>query len=419
MSSNSGLEHSADKRRPEQSPESGSGAQKNPAAKPDRAKQQSTGSRVDAGRLGRYVLKRPLGSGGMGTVYLAVDPETNRTVALKLLSKEKSSSPALVRRFQAEAQSAAQLTHENIVNVYDSGEAEGYLYIVLEYVDGIDVQKLLKKQGKLPVRRTLEIVKQVTRALDHAFCQGIVHRDIKPSNMLIMRNGTVKLTDMGLARSVDEAVDTGLTRHGTTVGTVDYMAPEQAQDSKAADIRSDIYSLGCAWYHMLTGSPPFPTGTLMNKLYAHISRPRPDPRKLNPDIPQQVADVVLKMMARSPKERYQTPAELLDVLERISFAPDAFSNRFVSALEHVVEPQPEDDPAASIPSSRLPRTQRNRRRRARRRSRRGRNKAALHGDAFKLLLQEFGKNAGIILAGLTCATILWWILVSLLAPFAF
>eukprot|EP00913_Durusdinium_trenchii_P011134 g10456.t1 len=293
----------------------------------DRPEAADAPSTADRGTLGKYILQKPIGSGGMGTVYLAMDPELNRVVALKILPKEKAVNPGLVQRFRQEAQSAAQLKHDNIVSVYDAGKADGYLYIALEFVDGTDVAQLIKQRGPLPIRRSVEIVKQVAHALDHAFRRGIVHRDIKPSNMLIKRDGTVKLADMGLARSVDESLDSGVTRVGTTVGTVDYMAPEQARDSKSADIRSDIYSLGCAWYHMLTGKAPFPKGSITNKLYAHIAKPRPDPRKLNERIPESIAATVRRMMARSPKERYQTPAELLEQLERVSSRPDPASEK--------------------------------------------------------------------------------------------
>ncbi len=144
--------------------------------------------------------------------------------------------------------------------LYENGQADGYDYIALEYVDGTDAARLINTRGILPVRRSTEIIKQVAIALDHAQQQGVVHRDIKPANLLIRRDGVVKLADMGLARIVDETLDTGITRAGTTVGTVDYMSPEQARDSKAADIRSDLYSLGCTWYFLLTGEPPFPRG---------------------------------------------------------------------------------------------------------------------------------------------------------------
>lgn len=360
--------------------------------------------------LGKFILQRPLGAGGMGTVYLALDTETKKSVALKILPKDHTENPALVRRFEAEAESAAQLQHENIVSVYEAGKADGYLYIALEYVRGIDVARLLKKKGRQPVARTLEIVKQVTRALDHAFRKGIVHRDIKPSNVLIKRNGSIKLTDMGLARSVDETIDTGVTRDGTTVGTVDYMAPEQARDSKAADVRSDIYSLGCAWYHMLTGQPPFPKGSVTNKLYAHISDPRPDPRVLRSEVPDQIAQIILKMMARSPKERFQTPGELLEVLERVSFRGDAVSNKFLMTLEELVESDPDDPASNSSASSPAVATSRRGDRSLRQRLRnRKRTGAATEGQ-----LQEYLTNIGIIIAGLTIATAVWWAVVSLM-----
>src|SRR5690606_30393858 len=136
-----------------------------------------------------------------------------------------------------------------------------------------DMHELVAKRGVLPLKRSIDFMKQVVHALDHLNQRGFVHRDIKPSNLLVNKEGIVKLTDLGLARAVDESLESGITREGTTVGTVDYMAPEQARSSQAADIRSDIYALGCTWYHMLTGEPPFPTGSVTNKLYAHISKP--------------------------------------------------------------------------------------------------------------------------------------------------
>ncbi len=240
-----------------------------------------------AGRtsLGKYQIQRELGAGGMGTVYLAIDSALRRTVALKVLHKERAANETLVRRFEAEAQAAAQLKHENIVTVYDAGQCDGHLFIALEFVDGTDIHELVAKRGSIPLKRSLGYVKQVALALDHLHKRGIVHRDIKPSNLLMTKDGVVKLTDLGLARAVDESMQSNITREGTTVGTVDYMAPEQARNSQSADIRSDIYSLGCTWYQMLTGEPPFPEGSVTNKLYSHISKPRPDPRAFNQTVP--------------------------------------------------------------------------------------------------------------------------------------
>ena len=266
----------------------------------------------DLSSLGKYNIQRKVGSGGMGSVFLAVDQQLKRTVALKVLPKDKAANQTLVRRFKAEGQAGAQMEHPNIVSVYESGEIDGYLYLAMEFVEGIDAFELLRKRGVIPVKRSLDIIKQVVLALQHANQRQIVHRDIKPSNLMIRdRDGVVKLADLGLARFLEEDGDLGLTRAGTTVGTVDYMSPEQARDSKAADIRSDLYSLGCTWYHLLTGSPPYPEGDLMNKLRAHAMQPVPDPRQKNENVPAGVAAIVQRMMAKKPEDRYQTPGQLL------------------------------------------------------------------------------------------------------------
>ena len=203
---------------------------------------------------------------------------------------------------------------------------------------------MVARRGPLPLKRSVNFVKQVTHALEHLHKRGFVHRDIKPSNILVTREGTVKLTDMGLARAVDESLKSNITREGTTVGTVDYMAPEQARDSQAADIRSDIYSLGCTWYQMLTGEPPFPTGSVTNKLYAHISKPRPDPRALNRSVPEEVVVILHRMMARKPADRYQTPADMLEDIENLG----AGNKR----IEELLSSETDDD----SPSRRRPRS---------------------------------------------------------------
>ncbi|HCS51500.1 MAG TPA: hypothetical protein DIW81_07880, partial [Planctomycetaceae bacterium] len=282
--------------------------------------------------LGRYEIQRKLGSGGMGAVYLALDTNLKRMVAVKVLPLEKAENPTLVKRFKAEAQAAAQLTHDNIVRVFESGEADGLHYIAMEYVEGTDVQRLIKKRTRLPVRRATEIIKQVALALEHAAEASIVHRDIKPSNLLITQSGLVKLTDLGLARVMDEAEETSITRAGTTVGTVDYMSPEQARSSKAADIRSDLYSLGCTWYHMLTGSPPFPEGSVTNKLHAHATAPIPDPRSQNELVPEAIVGVLQRLMAKKPIDRYQTVAELLEDLDAVKSSKREVRSEDLAAL---------------------------------------------------------------------------------------
>lgn len=282
--------------------------------------------------LGKYQIEKRLGQGGMGTVYLALNTDLKKLVALKVLPRDKAKNPVLVRRFKAEAQAAGQLEHPNIVAVYDSGDADGFLYIAMEYVDGIDLFEQVRKRGVIPVKRSIEIIKQVAAALQHAYEHNIVHRDIKPSNLLLKHDGTVKVTDLGLARSIDDTLETNITRAGTTVGTVDYMAPEQARSSKAADIRSDIYSLGCTWYQMLTGEAPFPEGSVTNKLQAHAIKPLPDPRELNENVPEGLIAVLQRMTAKKPDERYQTPAELIDDLNTSKLTKAAFSNEIFSDL---------------------------------------------------------------------------------------
>ena len=376
------------------SPESNP-ANPSPAAKPN----GNADSSVSRKSLGKYQMIREIGAGGMGVVYLAKDTQLNRTVALKILGRDKRSNPTLVRRFQAEALAAAQLRHENIVLIYDSGEIDGLPFIALEYVEGTDVHNLVGRRGPLPIPRSVDIIKQVARALDHAYQKGIVHRDIKPSNLLVSRDGKVKLADMGLARSIDESTETGITRAGTTVGTVDYMAPEQARDSKAADVRSDIYSLGCTWYHMLTGAPPFSTGSLTSKLYAHAAKNRPDPRDTNKDVPEGVVAVMHRMLERKPKDRYQTPAELLDALDHVDFISDTAAPQYLAALSDAVAVDGQDEtPAAAAPAHQPPPTPP-----PRRRTRQEQPSAPSGVNA------EVFKYAGIGVAAAAVFGLLWWI----------
>lgn len=296
-------------------------------------------------RIGKYEIQKKIGAGGMGAVFLALDPGLKRSVALKVLPKDKADNPVLVKRFKVEAQAAANLRHENIVTVYEAGEADGFLYMAMEFVDGTDVANMVIKRGPMPVKRSVQIVRQVAQALQHAYKQQIVHRDIKPGNLLVGRDGTVKLADLGLARVVDEHLDTSITRAGTTVGTVDYMSPEQARNSKAADVRSDIYSLGCTWYFMLTGRAPFAEGSLTNKLRSHAEEPMPDPRQENPAVSEAVYAVMRRMGAKDPTQRYQTPAELIQDLDETNFSDDVFSQVILDEL----------DEEASSPSRARPR----------------------------------------------------------------
>ncbi len=294
-------------------------------------------------RIGRYEVITHLASGGMGEVYKAKDVELGRVVALKVLPARLSENANSVERFRREARNAARLSHKNIVTLYDWGQDGGTWFLALEFINGIDLGTHINARGKLDPHEAWLITVQAARALDHAFQQGITHRDIKPSNFLLAREGRkvrVKLTDLGVARAVRDE-DFRVTRAGTTVGTLDYLAPEQARDSALADVRSDIYSLGCTLYHMLSGQPPFPEGGLGERLYKHMQVEPPDVREFNPDVPDGLWAVLRRMLAKRPDDRYQTPAELLDALMRLSAVAETPGRQ---------TPSPEDSERAAAPS---------------------------------------------------------------------
>jgi serine/threonine protein kinase len=270
-------------------------------------------------RIGRYQIVQHIATGGMGAVYKALDERTNQLVALKVLPPELASRPNMLHRFCQEARSAAKLRHDNIITIREFGEVNDTYYLALEFVDGIDLLKYINDRESLDPREALEFVIQATHALEHASEKGIVHRDIKPANFLITEKDgkpLVKLADMGLAREISEQ-DFRLTMAGTTVGTIDYMAPEQARDSGAADFRSDIYSLGCSWYHMLTGRPPFAEGSLTERLLKHMAEVPADIRPSHFGVTDEMMRVIWKMLAKKPMDRYQTPAELLEDLANL------------------------------------------------------------------------------------------------------
>jgi serine/threonine-protein kinase len=268
-------------------------------------------------RLGKYEIVKHIASGGMGSVYKAVDTTLGRPVAVKVLFAELAAMPVMVERFHREAKAAANFAHENIVTLLDHGEEDGTHYLVMEFVEGIDLDAYITKKTRVEPEDARRILVQAARALEHAHRQGVVHRDIKPSNFLLTKKDgklLVKLTDMGLARRVDDR-EFRVTKDGTTVGTVDYISPEQAHDAGKADTRSDIYSLGCTFFHMLAGEPPFAKGSLAERIMGHLKAPPPDICKLNAEVPA-VFDYILKrMLAKKPKDRYQTPKELLKDLE--------------------------------------------------------------------------------------------------------
>jgi formylglycine-generating enzyme required for sulfatase activity len=265
----------------------------------------------------RYRLIRKLGQGGMGKVYLAEHRLMRRLVAIKLIRAGYLGNPQLIQRFRQEVEAAARLSHPHIVAAHDADEADGTHFLVMEYVEGESLAERLARQGPLPVHEACTFVRQAALGLQFAHEKGMVHRDIKPANLMRAVDGTVKILDFGLARVLREAAlpEGPLTTEGAIMGTADYMAPEQAQDCRHADIRADVYSLGCTLYHLLSGRVPFPGGTAIDKILQHASaRPEPLLRR-RAEVPVALAQVVDRMMARNPEERYQTPGEVAAALE--------------------------------------------------------------------------------------------------------
>jgi serine/threonine protein kinase len=269
--------------------------------------------------LGQYVLLERLGEGGMGQVLKARHQRLERLVALKLIRKERLTGRDAVQRFQREARAAARLSHPNLVTVYDADEVGGTHFFAMEYVEGTDLAKLVRKQGPLPVREACEYIRQAALGLQHAHEQGLVHRDIKPANLMLTTKGVVKVLDLGLARLATTAESSDptdpVTHEGAVMGTPDYMAPEQATDSHAVDIRADLYSLGCTLHYLLTGKPPFPGGTLTDKLMRHQMHSPPRVETLRTDVPSGLAAIVARLLAKQPTERYEMPAQLALALE--------------------------------------------------------------------------------------------------------
>ena len=261
-------------------------------------------------QLGDYVIQARIGRGGMGAVFLANDMRLDRVVALKILAPEYTRDPGCVQRFQNEARAAAKLDHENIARVFASGEDGGQQYIAFEYVSGTNVRDMIQQRGTLTSAETVNYVLQMAEALRHTSAAGVVHRDIKPSNIIITPSGRAKLVDLGLARHRTQGED-DLTVQGTTLGTFDYISPEQALDPRNVDVRSDLYSLGCTAYHMLTGEPPYGRGSMFQKVHDHLHTEAPDASAKNPLVPQALSHIIQKLMDSQVENRYQRPEDLV------------------------------------------------------------------------------------------------------------
>jgi serine/threonine-protein kinase len=270
------------------------------------------------GLIEGYELTERIAEGGMGAVFRAKQVSLDRIVAIKVLKPKLATDKSFLKRFSREARAVARLNHKNIVSAIDVGESQGWHYLIMEYVDGPTLHEVLQKSGMLPERDAMRITWQVCSALKHAHENGLVHRDVKPENVILSRSGDAKLCDLGLAKKVDSD-STVLTAMGATLGTPVYISPEQAAGKSDVDIRSDIYSLGAAFYHMVCGRPPFDDGlsaaVVMTK---HLSQEPTPVQMRNPDASPGTAAIIEKMLAKDPDERYQTPAEVMADLKRVA-----------------------------------------------------------------------------------------------------
>ena len=260
---------------------------------------------------GRYRLESKLGSGGMSTVYLARDETLQRWVAVKVMHREMSDQPDQLERFRREARAVAQLSHPNVVSVIDAGEDGGHPYIVFEYVEGETLKQRIDRLGRLPVVEAAAYGIEVGRGLAAAHAQRLIHRDVKPQNVLIDPEGRAKVTDFGIARSLESD---GLTKTGRVLGTTDYVAPEQAM-GQSVDARCDIYSLGVLLYEMLTGEVPFQADTLVGVAMKHVNEEMPDVQERCPGVSSALAAVVERATAKEPKKRYPEMVAMLADLE--------------------------------------------------------------------------------------------------------
>src|SRR5262245_1834544 len=288
--------------------------------------QQLLAGRSGGFLLGQYRILDLIAQGGRGKVYKAEHQTMSRLVALKVLSSDVTRTERARQLFRREVKAAARLVHPNIATAFDANELNGRAFLVLEYISGPSLSHLVREQGPLPIGQACEFVRQAALGLQHAHEFGMVHRDIKPSNLLIqprvghetLEGGTLKIVDFGLALLADHSDDALAPERHTVLGTPDYLSPEQARDLRAVDIRSDLYSLGCAFYWMLTAQVPFPGGTPMEKLARHAGEEAKPVEAIRPSVPLEIGDVVRRLMSKAPELRYQTPRELADGLARFS-----------------------------------------------------------------------------------------------------
>jgi WD40 repeat protein/tRNA A-37 threonylcarbamoyl transferase component Bud32 len=299
---------------------------------------------------GRYVLLSLIGKGGMGAVYKARHVRMNRDVALKVIDPKRVSDQSLIQRFKREVEVCSKLQHEHIVQAFDVGEYAGATFLVLEFVEGSDLASLVKRDGAMQPGEAAAICLQAAAGLAYAHSQGIVHRDIKPQNILLSTGGVVKILDMGLARVLDEAGDdphTSLTQEGAVMGTVDYMPPEQARDTKSADARSDIYSLGGTLYYLLAGRPPFAGGSVIEKMQRLANESAASLSEIRLDCPRELEEIVQKMLAKRPEDRFQTAGDVVRALKPLAAERIAGRAVVTAAVQSAADTL---HPAATVPT---------------------------------------------------------------------
>ncbi len=305
--------------------------------------------------IGKFKLLERVGVGGMGQVFLCEHMFMRKRVAVKVLPPAKADQPAALGRFYREARAAGTLDHPNIVRTHDIDQDGNLHFIVMDYVSGPNLLDVVKKFGPMDLRRATSYVRQIALALEHAHRKHLIHRDIKPGNILIDRRGNARILDMGLARFLNDAADQLTMKYDDKVvlGTADYVAPEQVANSHAVDIRADIYALGATLYFLLAGHPPFPIGSVSQKLLWHRTKDPTPIRQIRPEIPDVLAVILSKMLAKDPKARYQTPAQIAAEMEQFLTEPvplpaEAEMPVLSAAAVEGMDPETDVDPVEAV-----------------------------------------------------------------------
>jgi serine/threonine protein kinase len=293
-----------------------------PAAKASPYGQAALAAVQSWATLADYEILGVLSRGGLGIVYKARQLRLDRLVAVKVIDPSLAGDSDLVARFHREQFLATRLRHPNLVAAYGAGDVDGVPYLVMEFIEGIGLDQLVEERGSLPVTEACEVVRQAAVGLQHMHEHGLVHRDVKPSNLMLTASGQVKVLDLGLARLLNQSVAAGqITLRGQFLGTLDYVAPEQCEDSHGVDVRADIYSLGCTLYHLLAGHPPFAAPTyssVFQKLKAHAEALAPPIREQRPEVPEALASALERMLAKDRNARFVNPTDVIATLQPLS-----------------------------------------------------------------------------------------------------